>query len=197
VAYPRLPYWHFALHAPPLPAAFFPHASYAAASFLGFAAVGALADSMQPAPPEVQLWIVSSVDWQSLSLPQAAACFAQVLSTHLPQSVLSNDGGGGVDAAVDSEVGAAGAGAGVSADAAGDAEADEPSPVSEDADSDPLLAEAVSLDGVSGGFEPPPHASHTAGTEVRRTIVVIGKRLARIMVAECVARCGVETKHEE
>jgi hypothetical protein len=128
------------------------------------------------------LWIVSSVDWQSLSLPQAAACFAQVLSTHLPQSVLSNDGGGGVDAAVDagSEVGAAAAG--VSAGAAdADADAEEDSAASEEADS-AGPPDAVSLAGVSGGFDPPPHASQIAGTEVRRTIVVIGNRLARIMV---------------
>jgi hypothetical protein len=55
-------YWHFFVHAPPFPAAFFPQASYAAASFFGLAAVGAVADSTHPAPPEVHEWIVSRVD---------------------------------------------------------------------------------------------------------------------------------------
>jgi hypothetical protein len=125
---------------------------------------------MHAAPLCEQLWIVSRVDWQSLSLPQAAACFAQVLSTHLPQSVFPNEGVGGEDAAVDSELGlgaaavsagaaeADAAGLGVSADPVGSAE---------------LVAEALSSAGLSGGLVPPPHASQAIGNAAKRVRVVM------------------------
>lgn len=161
-----------------MPTAFFPQVSKAVASFFGFAAVGALAESTHPAPPDVQAWTESSITWQSLSLPQAAACFAQLLSTHLPQSVLSNDGVGGGDDAAGSGVLA---GAGVSAADDADADAAEAAE-SEAAGSVELPVEAVSLAGLSAGLDPPPQASQASGTETRRTRVVRGSNLARIMV---------------
>ena len=124
---------------------------------------------------------MSRADWQSLSFPHAAACFAQVLSMHLPQSVLSKDAGGGVDAAVDSGVEAGGGD--VSAAAADeDADAAELA-VSELADCDELADAVVSsLAGVSGGLVPPPHASQASGTETMRDRVVSWRRWARLMV---------------
>ena len=130
-------HWHFGLHAFDA-SAFFTQAPYAPASFFGFAAVGAVADERQVAPPEVQLWIESTYDWQSLSLPQAAAGFAHALSTHEPQSVLPKVGeGGGAASAGAAEAVAAGSGfsagaadaasAGFSASAL-DAGASEPEP---------------------------------------------------------------------
>src|ERR1700732_5211286 len=62
---------------------------------------------MQPAACVVQPWIPSSVDWQSVFLPHAAACFEHVLSMHLPQSVSPSEGGGGGAAAVALAAGAA------------------------------------------------------------------------------------------
>ena len=54
-------YGHLALHAFAV-IAFFAQVSYAVASFLGFAAVGAVAPSMHEAAPDVQPWIESRVD---------------------------------------------------------------------------------------------------------------------------------------
>jgi hypothetical protein len=121
---------------------------------------------MHAAPLCEQLWIVSSVDWQSLSLPQAAACFAQVLSTHLPQSVFPKEADGGEDAGGDSELGLAAAvsagGGEADADAAGLGDSAEP------AGSDELVAEALSSAGLSGGLVPPPHASQASGNAAMR-----------------------------
>ena len=54
------PYWHFALHV--FATALFAQPSNAEASFFGFAAVGAVADSMHAAAPDEQPWIPSRVD---------------------------------------------------------------------------------------------------------------------------------------
>jgi hypothetical protein len=126
-------------------------------------------------------------------LPHAAACFEQVLSTHLPQSVLPNDGGGGAAAAVASELGLLAAD--VSAAGAEDADA-EALGVSEPVGSAELAAEEVSAAGLSGGLDPPPHASQASGAATMRTRVVIGRRWARLMVFDCVARSCKESKHE-
>ena len=56
-----MPYWHLALHAFAV-TAFFAQASYAAASFFGFAAEGAVAPSMHEAAPDEQPLIESRVD---------------------------------------------------------------------------------------------------------------------------------------
>src|ERR1019366_7922718 len=114
--------------------------------------------------------------WQSLFLPQAASGFAQALSTHVPQSVLPNDGGGGAAAGASAVALAAGA-----------------SDDAEDADSAGLaLSEAggaleledaeLSSAGLSGGLDsPPPHASQASGTVAIRKRDVMGKRWARLM----------------
>jgi hypothetical protein len=145
--------------------AFLAQVSTADASFFGFAAEGSVAESMHVAAADVQSWIPSSAVWQSLFLPQAASCFEQVLSMHLPQSVLLNDGGGGLAAAVDSELGlfsAVSAAGAADSDAAGAAE-------SEAAGASELAEAELSDAGVSGGLDsPPPQASHAGGTATRR-----------------------------
>jgi hypothetical protein len=120
---------------------------------------------MHAAAPDEQPWIPSRVDWQSVFLPQAASCFAQVLSMHLPQSVLSSVGGGGVLAAVLSELGVEVSAAGAAdADSAGAAE-------SEAAGASELEDAELSPAGLSGGLDsPPPHAK-ASGTEAMRTRV--------------------------
>jgi hypothetical protein len=50
-------YWHFALQA--FPIAFLAQVVYASASFFGFADDGSVAESMQVAAADVQLWIPS------------------------------------------------------------------------------------------------------------------------------------------
>jgi hypothetical protein len=126
-----------------------------------------------------------------VSFPQAASCFAQVLSMHLPQSVLPNDGGGGGAAAA--ELG--GLALAVSAAGADDADAAAPA-VSEVAGSAELADAELSGAGLSAGLDPPPHASQASGTATMRTRVMMGKWWARLMVFDCVARCGAESKHE-
>jgi hypothetical protein len=156
-------YWHLALQAFDA-TAFLAQASTADASFFGFAAEGSVAESMHVAAADVQSWIPSRAVWQSLFLLQAASCFEQVLSTHLPQSVLLNDGGGGLAAAVDSELGfsAVSAAGAADSDAAGAAE-------SEAAGASELAEAELSEAGVSGGLDsPPPQASHAGGTATRR-----------------------------
>jgi hypothetical protein len=124
-------------------------------------------------------------------LPQAAAGFAHVLSTHWPQSVLPNDGGGGAAAAVSS--GAAlfedvSAAEEADADAAGEG-------VSAALDSSELVEEELSEAGLSGGLDsPPPHASQGNGTATRRARAVAGRW--RLMVFDGVARNGAESKRE-
>jgi hypothetical protein len=123
-------------------------------------------------------------------LPQAASGFAQVFSTHFPQSVLANDGAGGGAAAVASAV-AVGA-LGVSAGAA-DADA---AALSEPAGASELAAEAeLSSAGLSGGLvSPPPHASQASGTVTMRTREMRGRVGARLMVVlDCVARRRIES----
>jgi hypothetical protein len=158
-----------------LPAiAFLAHVSTMPASFFGFAAVGAVAPSMQDAPPDVQLWMESSIDWQSVFLPHAASGFAHALSTQAPQSVLPNVGGGG----------AAGAGASVLAAAGASAVADAAALALSASGASELALAEVSDEGVSGGLvssPPPPHASQANGTDATRTSAVTGKRWARLM----------------
>jgi hypothetical protein len=140
--------------------------------------VGAVAPSKHEAALPEQPWIESSIDWQSLFLPQAASGFAQVLSTHLPQSVLPNVGGGGVVAAGASELALA---ADVSAAAAEDADAAGLG-VSESAGASELADAELSLAGLSAGLDsPPPHASQASGTAAMRKREVMGKRWARLM----------------
>jgi hypothetical protein len=171
-------YWHFALHA--LVAAFFPQAWTAAASFFALPAEGVLAESMQDVPEPEQLCIPSSEDLQSESFSHAASCLAHVLSTHLPQSVLLNEGDGG-------GVAAAGAGASAVALAAGaSAGADEDA--AEAADSLEAVSAAledalVSFSGLSAGLLSPPHANHARGTVRVRASVAAERRLARLMVS--------------
>jgi hypothetical protein len=157
-----LGYWHFDLQV--LPAiAFFSHASTAAASFFGFASVGAVAPEMhEAAPGDVHAWIESMAAWQSLFLPQAVSAFAQTLSMHALQSVLPNVGAGGGEA---SAVALDSAFSGFSAAGADDAESAAALDGAAPSDSEPLLLEELSSAGVSGGFEPPPQASQTAGSE--------------------------------
>lgn len=164
-------YWHLALQALPVEA-FLAHVSYAVASFFGLAPVGSDAASRHaPAPlSEPQLWNASSVDWQSLFFPHAAACFAHVLSMHLPQSLSLIAGGGGVAGALLSAAGALP----VSLDAPDDAgaaldDSAAPEAPGSGAEASPLVASSA---GVSGGFEPP-QAAQTRGTAVTR------RRLAR------------------
>jgi hypothetical protein len=158
-----------------LVAAFFTHAAYAFASFFGFAAVGSEAPPMHVAAPlsEPQPWNASTVAWQSLFLPHAAAGFAHVLSMHLPQSLSLI-------------AGAAGAGGGLLAAAAAVSAVDAaaalspvelpPSPplaaAGSDAPPSPLLADSSA--GVSGCFEPPPQAAQIMGRAgMRRRLVTI------------------------
>ena len=152
--------------------AFLAHASTADASFFGFAAEGSVAESTHVAAADVQSWIPSRADWQSLFLLHAASCFEQVLSMHLPQSVLLSDGGGGLAAAVDSELGlfsAVSAGA-ADSDAAGAAE-------SEAAGASELAEAELSEAGLSGGLDsPPPQASQAGGTATRRRRAAMGNR---------------------
>src|ERR1700730_13624947 len=114
---------------------------------------------------------------------------------HLPQSVLLNDGGGGVDAAVVSELGVAALGA--SAAGAADADAAELD-VSEPEDE--LAADELSPDelwstGLSGGLDPPPQANQANGAAVMSTRAMVGRRWARLMMGDaCVARYGTESK---
>ena len=164
------------------------------ASFFGFAAEGKLAESTHDAAPDEQLWIASRVDWQSVFFPHAAAGFEQVLSTHWPQSVLPNDGdGGGADSAAAAELEL------VPGDVSA-AEADDADPVgavSEAGDASELEAAEDSEAGLSGGLDsPPPQAIHASGTAATRTRAVRGRRGARLMVSDCLARSGIESKHE-
>jgi hypothetical protein len=138
--------------------AFLAHASYAAASFLAFGALGIVALSRHEDAPEVQLWIPSTVGEQSVFLLHAAACLPHALSMHWPQSLFPNAGAAGVDAAVDS--GAAldeldvSAGA-EDADAAG----------SGAEDSAVLADDDVSGAGLSAGLDSPPHAIQASGAK--------------------------------
>jgi hypothetical protein len=162
------------------PIAFLAQVSTASASFFGFAADGSVAESMHVAAAEVQLWIPSSAVEQSLFLPQAASGLAQVLSMHLPQSVLLNAGGGGVDAAVDSGAalfsGAESAAAADDSEAAGAAESDA-------AGASELEEALLSEAGVSGGLDsPPPHASQTGGTATTRRRAAMGSLRELLML---------------
>jgi len=116
------------------------------------------------------------------------------LSMHLPQSVLPNVAGGGVGAGVGSEValGALGASAedAAAADSAG-------AGVSEPVGSAELEDAVFSSAGLSGGLDPPPHASQASGAATVRTRMAMGRLWARLMVFDCVARSGAESKHEE
>ncbi len=127
---------------------------------------------------------------QSVSLPQAAAGFAHVLSTHWPQSVLPNDGGGGADVAV--SAGAALFELDVSAEADADAAG---AGMSAALDSSELAEAELSDAGLSGGLDsPPPHASQGNGTATRRARAVTGRW--RLMMFDCVARNCAESKRE-
>jgi hypothetical protein len=163
------------------------------ASFFGFAAEGRFAESMHAAAPDEQPWMPSRVDWQSVFFPHAAAGFEQVLSTHWPQSVLPNDGDGGGAASVAAELEL------VPADVSA-AEADDADPVgavSEAGDASELAAAEDSEAGLSGGLDsPPPQAIQASGTAATRTRAVTGRRGARLMVSDCLARSGIESKHE-
>jgi hypothetical protein len=159
-------YWHFALHALAV-IAFFAHVSTADASFFGFAAEAGVAESRHAAAPDEQLWMPSRIAWQSVFFPQAASCFAQVLSMHLPQSVLPNDGDGGGAAAVDSELGLDVSAAAAEADSAGAAESDA-------AGASELADAELSPAAVSGGLvSPPPHASQARGAATTRATVTM------------------------
>jgi hypothetical protein len=164
--------------------AFFAQVAYAVPSFFGFPEAGTFAESRQAAAPlsDPQPWNPSSIDWQSLFFPQAAAGALQVLSMHSPQSLPPNGGaaaGGGVLALVS-------AGGGleeeVSEEDAGAAEAD----VSSLAGFEESAVEAVSSAGVSGGLDPP-QASHANGTTAQRTRVGMDSRWARVMAGLGVA----------
>jgi hypothetical protein len=102
--------------------------------------------------------------WQSLFLPQAVSAFAQTLSMHALQSVLPNVGAGGGEA---SAVAASGLSdfSGLSPAGAADAESAAALDGAEPSDSELALLEELSSAGVSGGFDPPPQASQTAGSE--------------------------------
>jgi hypothetical protein len=108
------------------------------------------------------------MSWQLLFLPHAAAGFAQVVSRHLPQSVLPSVGeGGGATLAED----AAGAALDVSLDADDESAAAGMSAL-EDAAAEELpesSPDELSSAGVSGGL-PPPQASHTNGPTARARI---------------------------
>jgi hypothetical protein len=162
-----------------LPAiAFLAQVVTAPASFFGFAPLGALALSMHPAPPDVQLWIESSIVWQSLFLPQAASGFAQALSTQEPQSVLPKVAGGGAAGAGASVLDAAGGGV----SSAADDEASGAAALSFVAGVDEPPSELSSDAAVSGGLaSPPPQASQANGSEAARNNAVTGKRWARLM----------------
>jgi hypothetical protein len=115
-------------------------------------------------------------------LPQAAKGFAQVLSTHWPQSVLPNVGeGGGAASAVAVAL-----------------ELVEPMSPAEADDADALGAEVSEVEGpselaaaedseagLSGGLDsPPPQAAQASGTAAMRTRAVMGRWWARLMVLD-------------
>jgi hypothetical protein len=138
----------------------------------------------------------SRVIWQSLFLPQAAASFEHTLSTHLPQSVLPKEGGGGADAAVVSGLGAGAAGASAAADAdAAGVEVSEPVGPAELA-ADELSADELWSAGLSGGLDPPPQANQASGKAAMRTRAVMGRRWSRLIVTACVARSGRDSKQQ-
>jgi hypothetical protein len=162
--------------------AFLAQASTASASFFGFADEGSVAESMHVAAADVQLCIPSRAVWQSLFLPQAASALAQVLSMHLPQSVVLSAGGGGVDAAVDSVLGlfsaAVSAAGAADSDAAGAAE-------SEAAGASELAAAELSDAGVSGGLDsPPPQASQKGGMATTRRRAAMGSLRELLMLSD-------------
>jgi hypothetical protein len=107
----------------------------------------------------------SSVDWQSVFLPQAATCFEHVLSMHLPQSESPSGGAEGGGAAA----GAALAEVSLAAEAAG-AALDESAGAGS-----PESALDFSSDGVSGGLLPP-QATHARGTTTARTMLLTEMR---------------------
>jgi len=147
--------------------AFFSQAVTAAASFFGFASVGAVAPEMhEAAPGEVQAWTESMAAWQSVFLPHAVSALAHTLSMHALQSVLPNVGAGGGEA---SAVAVASGFSGLSAAGAAEAESAAALEGAEPSDSEPALLEELSSAGVSGGIEPPPQASQTAGSEEHNT----------------------------
>jgi hypothetical protein len=120
---------------------------------------------MQLAAPLLQLWIDSIIAPQSVFLLHAFAGFAQILSRHLPQSVLpsvAGGGGAGVSAlsfsfeseaalGADSDSGAGDPALAASADSALSPEPDE-----------------FSSAGVSGGF-PPAQAAQPRTPHARRS----------------------------
>jgi hypothetical protein len=158
---------------------------------LGFAAVGGVADSMHDAAPDEQPWIESRVDWQSVFLPQAASCFLQALSMHLPQSVVPSGGDEGAAAAVLSELGLAAPDVSAAADDADSAGA----ALSEAAGASELADAELSAEGLSAGLDsPPPHASQASGTATMQKREAMGR--ARLMVFNFVPRSRIESQQE-
>lgn len=132
---------------------------------------------MHETAPDEQECIPSIINRQSPFLPQAAPCFAQVLSMHWPHSVLPRDGAGGGAGA-----GAALAAAGLAVSASGADDADAAgAAVSEPVDFPELAAWVLSDAGVSAGFDSPPQASQVSEKDTTRTR---GKRWARDMAFE-------------
>jgi hypothetical protein len=162
--------------------ALFAQVAYAVPSFFGLPEAGTLAESRQEDAPlsEPQPWNPSSIDWQSLFFPHAAACALQVLSMQSPQSLPPNGGaaGGGILALVS-------AGGGLEEVSEEDAEAAE-ADVSSPAGFEESAVAAVSSAGVSGGLDPP-QASHANGTTAQRTRVGMDSRWARVMAGLGVA----------
>jgi hypothetical protein len=173
--------------------AFLAHDSTAEASFFGFAAEGSVAESRHVPAADEQSWIPSRTVWQSLFFSQAASGFEQVLSMHLPQSVLLSDGGGGVAAAVDS--GAALAEGAVSAAGADDSDAAGAAAPSEAADVSELEEEELSEAALSAGLaSPPPQASQAGGAATRKRRAAMGRRRARLMVTRLPSKSRLRIK---
>ena len=101
---------------------------------------------------------------------------------HLPQSVVLNAGGGGVDAAVDSVLGlfsgAVSAAGAADSEAAGAAE-------SEAAGASELEEAELSEAGVSGGLDsPPPQASQKGGMATTRRRAAMGSLRELLMLSD-------------